>query len=204
MIKNRALALSVLAGIYARQGQHQKAAASMLMASQSPDFPSLVKATRQIASASKARTTASKPAARVRSSRQIASWPFSQRASVGEDMREEVDTNKSLREVQEAAIEDDLAMMGLDDGAGDEMVISDVDDFDPSSDFELETGEAEDDEDDEGSETAAADDEDDDEDDDKSETARATASMARALQNAAAQHAASAKKKAAKKKAVKK
>ena len=186
--KNRALALLTLAGVYTRQGKAQHAAVAMQMASTATDFPKLVQAARQVAAKSGPARQSAASKARLQ---RAAAWPFRQTATVGDDLREEPSEQNHLREVQEGAIEDDLALMGLDDG-GEEF--ADFDDFDPS------VTDGVDDLDDADYATASDEGDDEEDDADKEEGSQQATVLARALANLNARQMAAkkAKKKPAK------
>lgn len=180
----KTVTLAIAAAVQAANGNMTRASQLLMAAGAQPDLRNVVSNLQTLPARAGTRATASTtPRRRV----QAGAWPFRVSASTdtdlttpdnyGTDLREEVDLNGTMREVQQGGLEDDLELMGLGDdiGGDDDFAVAGIeDDGDDFAEDGFDEFAAADDDEDEG-----YDEEDDADkgDDKKEESRRLTAAL---------------------------
>lgn len=150
----KTVTLAIAAAVQAANGNMTRASQLLMAAGAQPDLRNVVSNLQTLPARAGTRATASTtPRRRV----QAGAWPFRVSASTdtdlttpdnyGTDLREEVDLNGTMREVQQGGLEDDLELMGLGDdiGGDDDFAEDGFDEFAAADDDEDEGDDEEDD-----------------------------------------------------------
>lgn len=133
----KTVTLAIAAAVQAANGNMTRASQLLMAAGAQPDLRNVVSNLQTLPARAGTRATASTtPRRRV----QAGAWPFRVSASTdtdlttpdnyGTDLREEVDLNGTMREVQQGGLEDDLELMGLGDDIDDDFAVAGIEDGD--------------------------------------------------------------------------
>lgn len=176
----KTVTLAIAAAVQAANGNMTRASQLLMAAGAQPDLRNVVSNLQTLPARAGTRATASTTPRRCV---QAGAWPFRVSASTdtdltttdnyGTDLREEVDLNGTLREVQQGGLEDDLELMGLGDDIDDDFAVAGIEDVgDDFAEDGFDEFAAADEDEDEGDEDDA-----DKGDDKKEESRRLTAAL---------------------------
>lgn len=134
----KTVTLAIAAAVQAANGNMTRASQLLMAAGAQPDLRNVVSNLQTLpARVGGTRATASTTGRR---RVQAGAWPFRVSASTdtdlttpdnyGTDLREDVDLNGTMREVQRGGLEDDLELMGLGDDINDDFAVAGIEDGD--------------------------------------------------------------------------